>query len=109
MKRLLALCLCLVLCLAGCSAGEEPYVPTGDGLSYDEDYTGPQTTTEATEDNTDFSLAYYKELPISPYLSEDFTNRALFPLVYQGLFSVDAKYTVVPILCAERCPRKKPM
>ena len=99
MKRLFALILCLMLCLSGCAAGENAYVPTGDGLSYDEEYTGPQTTTQPQADNTEFSLAYYRELPISPYLSEDFTNRALLSLLYQSLFSVDRDYVVEPQLC----------
>ena len=40
MKRLLAALLALMLLLSACGAQGE-YVPTGDGLSYDEDYTGP--------------------------------------------------------------------
>ena len=47
MKRLLLLSLCAaLLCglFAGCGSQEDAYVPTGDGLSYDENYTGPMNT-----------------------------------------------------------------
>ena len=36
---------------------------------------------------------------MNPYTCTDFTNRAIFPLLYQSLFSVDRNYNVIPILC----------
>ena len=45
MKRLLAAILCICIFLSGCSiSSEDPYIPTGDGLTYDDDYTGPHIT-----------------------------------------------------------------
>ena len=42
MKRLFAVILCLCLVLCGCgTADDNPYTPTGNGLTYDENYTGP--------------------------------------------------------------------
>ena len=99
MKRLPVLLLCLCLLLTGCAAGEEGYVPTGDGLSYDEDYTGPQIAPETPEENQELTLAYYPNETFNPYKCTDFTNRALFSLLYQSLFTVDRDYVVEPQLC----------
>ena len=99
MKQVLALMLCLMLLLCGCAGDRGAYVPTGDGLSYDEEYTGPQNTTEPKEEIQTLSLAYYRGETLNPYLCTDFTNRALFSLLYQGLFTVDRDYVVEPQLC----------
>ena len=38
MKRILIVLACLLVCvLFGCSSDKTPYVPTGDGLSWEED------------------------------------------------------------------------
>ena len=95
MKRLLAMLLC-VITLAGCGSQGGAYIPTGDGLH--QDVTTVPTEPEA-EKEQELILVYYPNKSLNPYLSTDFTNRALFPLVYQGLFSVDDQYNVVPILC----------
>lgn len=95
MKRLLAILLCAVL-LAGCTGPGGNYVPTGDGLHRDE----PTVPTAPPPDQEqELVMVYYPDKTLNPYTSTDFTNRALFPLVYQGLFSVDAQYQVYPILC----------
>ena len=98
MKRIFALMLCLCIVLCGCGKGN-PYTPTGDGLSYDEDYTGPQNTHPSEEQPKTLSLPYYQEKTLNPYLCTDFTNRALLSLLYQGLFSVSSDYTAEPLLC----------
>lgn len=101
MKRILCLMLCLLL-LSGCAYGSGgAYVPTGNGLTWDGDYTGP-TQTSPTEGNDDqvLKLAYYPDRSLNPYLCTDFTNRALFPLLYQSLFIVDRDYQVEPQLCS---------
>ena len=99
MKRILVLSLCLMLLLSGCAEESGAYVPTGNGLSYDEEYTGPQNTTEPEEEKQVLSLAYYREVTLNPYQCTDFTNRALFSLLYQSLFTVDRDYVVEPQLC----------
>lgn len=99
MKRVLALILCLMLLLGGCADKNDAYVPTGDGLSYDEAYTGPQNTVAPEEEPQILSVAYYREETLNPYLCTDFTNRALFSLLYQSLFTVDRDYVVEPQLC----------
>ncbi len=99
MKRLLALLLCLCLLFCGCAANKGSIVPTGDGLSYDEGYTGPQNTHKPDTTPQQLSLPYYQDRSLNPYLCGDFTNRALFSLLYQSLFSVDRNYNVEPLLC----------
>ena len=99
MKRFFLLLLSVCL-LAGCGGNSaKPYTPTGDGLSWDEDYTGPVETHHREEEPQELSLAYYKDRPMNPYLCSDFTNRALFSLLYQSLFAVDRDYAIQPQLC----------
>ena len=99
MRRVLAVLLGLCLLLAGCSRDPgQPHIPTGDGLTWEEDYTGPGAT-EAQTKPQELSLAYYKDRSMNPYLCTDFTNRALFTLLYQSLFTVDRDYKVEPQLC----------
>ena len=100
MKRLTAVLLCLCMLLCGCAGGSGAYVPTGDGLSYDDDYTGPQYTHAPETSTQAFSLPYYAARSFNPYLCTDYTNRALFSLLYQSLFSVDRNYVAEPQLCS---------
>ncbi len=97
MKRVicLALGLCLILgVFAGCdSAYDEPYVPTGNGLTHEN--APPPTEGETKQALT---LTYYPDKTLNPIKSTDFTNRALFPLLYQSLFVVDREYKVQPQL-----------
>ncbi len=95
MKRLLAIILC-VLTLAGCAGPGGAYTPTGDGLHQD---TPTVPTLPPPDKEQQLTMVYYPNKTLNPYRSTDFTNRALFPLVYQGLFAVDNGYDVVPILC----------
>ena len=102
MKRIFALCLCFVLTLgvfSGCKNTDGAYVPTGDGLSYDEDYTGPVYTRPQEDGQEKLTLTYYPKVTMNPISCTDFTNRALFSLIYQSLFAVDRDYNVEPILC----------
>ena len=99
MKRFLALILCLCLLLAGCGKGSGQYTPTGDGLTYEDDYTGPTNKPQEEENTQTISLPYYEDRSLNPYLCEDYTNRALLSLLYQGLFITDRDYVTRPILC----------
>ena len=99
MKRFLALMLCLCLLLTGCAGKNGDYIPTGDGLSYEEDYTGPQNKPQTEETAQSLSLPYYTDRSLNPYLCEDYTNRALFSLLYQSLFVTDRDYVTQPLLC----------
>lgn len=100
MKRFLAMLLCtgMLLCLfSGCAQENAPHTPTGDGLTWDDDASHP--TEEVDADLQELTLVYYPERSLNPLISTDFTNRALFSLLYQGLFAVDRNYNVTPILC----------
>ena len=101
MKRILSLILCLAfLFLCGCAGSDKPYVPTGDALM-DADDEGPVPTAPQENDLDSLVLAYYPDQSLNPYLCTDFTNRALFSLVYQGLFSIDRSYQPEPVLCKQ--------
>lgn len=102
MKRILSILLCAVLVaglFSGCQQEKEPYTPTGAGLTWDEDYTGPANKPTQEESDQALKLTYYPERSMNPYICTDFTNRALFGLLYQSLFSVDRNYKVEPQLC----------
>ena len=100
MKRIWSILLCcaMLIAFAGCQGGEDVYTPTGDGLTYDDDYTGP-TGPEREEETQELKLAYYPELTMNPYTSTDYTNRALFSLLYQSLFVTGRDYISQPQLC----------
>lgn len=104
MKKVIALALSALLVagsLAGCVIEDKtPHVPTGNGLD-SQDATIP-VVTKAPEEETEQTpivMAYYAELGMNPYLCTDYTNRALFPLMYQSLFVTDQNYNVAPLLC----------
>ncbi|MBQ4641483.1 MAG: hypothetical protein IJB47_02580 [Oscillospiraceae bacterium] len=99
MKRILAFLLILCLLLAGCSDSGQAHIPTGDGLTWEDDYTGPVSTSPTEKPPQQLTLAYYKDRSMNPYLCTDFTNRSLFSLLYQSLFTVDRDYRVEPQLC----------
>lgn len=102
MKRLIAYVLCTVLALgifSGCGNRNDAYTPTGDGLSYDEDYTGPVVSRPQNDEQQALTLTYYPSITMNPLQCTDFTNRALFSLLYQSLFIVDRDYNVEPMLC----------
>ncbi len=98
MKRLVCIFLSAVLVLgllSGCQE-EGAYVPTGDGL-WQDSTPAPTQPQEGAEQQ--FGLAWYEDRGLNPYTTADYTNRVIFPLLYQGLFSVSSDYEAVPILC----------
>ncbi len=95
MKRILCLLLCVIL-LTGCASGKKAYQPTGDALSGDDK---PVENPNQEQKEQSLVLAYYADRTMNPYTATDFTNRALFPLIYQGLFTTGRDYRAEPILC----------
>ena len=99
MKKRIALLLCLCILLSaftGCGNDEKAYVPTGDALVME----GEEPPTEDKNATPqELTMAYYADRSMNPIASTDYTNRALFSLIYQGLFSVDNDYNAVPVLC----------
>ena len=99
MKNRIALLLCLLMALSmlsGCGNDDKAYVPTGDALLM-EDEAPP--TEDPFSGEQELTMAYYADRSMNPIASTDYTNRALFSLIYQGLFSADSNYNAVPILC----------
>lgn len=101
MKRIIALSLAaaLLLTLVGCGGGEQAHVPTGDGLTWDDGETGPTGATTPQEQVQELKMVYYPGESFNPYKCYDYTNRALFGLLYQGLFTIDRDYETEPVLC----------
>lgn len=95
MKKILA-CLLACLLLGGCAWGNAAYVPTGDAL-FQDTTTAPAQEDLSTEQR--LTLSYDPSGTLNPYTDTDSSNRLLFSLMYQGLFSVDMHYEVTPILC----------
>ena len=97
MKRILAalLAACLLLSLCGCVAEDREYVPSGGALAAE----GEDETVDA-QTVQELTLTWYPDRSMNPYACNDFTNRALFSLIYQGLFAVGRDYQAVPILCS---------
>ena len=103
MKRIAALALALSLAagsLTGCSSRQtvDSYTPTGSGLTSETGSTRP-TGTAATDSEQSLTMVYYPDRSLNPYTRTDYTNRALFSLIDQGLVSVDRDYQVQPVLC----------
>ena len=101
-KRMISLLLSVFMMaalLCGCDVEDTPYTPTGDGLTWDEDYTGPVYTKPVENKDQTLKLTYYPDRSMNPFISTDFTNRALFSLLYQSLFAVDRSYHIEPQLC----------
>lgn len=101
MKKILPLILCLSLVLslfAGCAAEDTPYIPTGDALA-PEDADLSATVPDEDAEPQQLTLAYFEDLSMNPLVATDFTNRTLFSLIYQGLFSINENYEAVPMLC----------
>ncbi len=98
MNRIIAIALCAVMLLGltGCATEDKPYVPTGDALDTDNGGSASSSTKEQ-----ELVMVYDPDKSLNPYESTDYTNRALFSLLYQGLFSVDRDYNVFPILCQD--------
>lgn len=102
-KRLLSILLCaglLIGLFSGCSEDKTAYIPTGDGLDTSETQAPTQNQGDDSEDTSaQVSLAYDPGDSMNPFLATGNTNRALFSLIYQGLFTVNRSYEASPMLC----------
>ena len=102
MKRIIALLLIAAMAcgmFSGCgSDGEKPYVPTGDAILLEGQ--DPEDLIQEDEEIQELTLAYYPDRSMNPLIGNNYVNRSLFSLIYQGLFSVDSKNHVYPILCS---------
>ncbi len=82
--------------LAGCGKDQEPYVATGNGLGAVEELPTVETPQEQS-----LTMIYYRQQTLNPLKTAEYTNRALFSLLYQGLFAVNREYHVEPMLCKQ--------
>jgi len=102
MKKCVSLLLLFAIVLpifSGCrkSIDNSAYVPTGDALLMEGQ--DPDDLIPEEEDTQELTLAYYPDRRLNPLFGSDYTNRVLMSLMYQGLFAVDNKKNVTPILC----------
>lgn len=95
MKRIFALILCAALLLCGCGTVShgDPTTPTYFG-----DTSGVKPNGSGDTAQT-MSLIYDPTEQLNPFKSENTANRALFSLIYQGLFSINRAYEAEPVLC----------
>lgn len=97
MNKILSLLICIlisVLVLSACADSKAPYTPTGNALG--EEAIPPSATDPVDQSLT---LTYYRDETLNPLKCDDFTNKTILPLLYQGMFTVDREYRVEPILC----------
>lgn len=102
MKRKLTALLALSMALSlfsGCGrqVDNSGYVPTGDAILMEGQE--PEDI-EKKEETQELTLAYYPDRSLNPVFGSDYTNRVLMSLMYQGLFAVDSKKNVTPILAS---------
>ncbi len=102
MKQIWSLLLCVALTVSlfsGCNLleDENAYVPTGDGYAQEDEGNKPPQNQE--EEPLSLTLIFYPDKSLNPLKTADYTNRAIMPLLYQSLFSVDRNYNPEPILC----------
>ncbi len=105
MKRITAILLtAALLCtlLSGCVESDsfsiDEYVPTGDALLMEGEE--PEDLSMQDEELQQLTLTYFPDRSMNPLIGVNITNRVLFSLIYQGLFSVDRNNQPVPILCS---------
>lgn len=99
MKRILSLCLCLVLLLSGCGGTTQP-TPASTTESVLQEYEEIVIPTEAPEkEYPTFGLSYLPSFGLNPYLCTATANRAIFSLMYEGLFTINEQFRAEPLLC----------
>ena len=94
MKKLLAtlLAAALALSLTACQEAEPPAASTDSSAdSSQEEVQAPVAVP--------FTLAIYPEFSLHPVLAANRANLTLAPLLYEGLFEVDASFQAQPVLC----------
>jgi len=93
MKRILPLFLALLLTLTACGGGEAPDIsPAASSENVSQEEVQPPKAVP-------FTLAVYPEFSLHPALAGSRANLTLAPLLYEGLFAVDASFQAQPLLC----------
>ena len=96
MKKILSLLLALSLVFSGCGTTTvlEPQGTTEEG-----DIISDAIDTTTRSEVTTFGLAYEPDYGLNPYTCTDLTNRTIFSLLYESLFTVTSGFSVEPVLC----------
>ncbi len=99
-KKLLALALALVLLLVGCAPSQdlgEQSQQTELPLSSSDAV--PESSLSPEDEEFTFGLCYLSAYGLNPYTCAATTNRALFSLLYESLFTVTDSFRAEPVLC----------
>ena len=78
--------------------GDDEFVPKGGEMLMEGEE--PEDLSLQDEELQSLSLTYFPNRSMNPLIGNNITNRVLFSLIYQGLFSVDRNNNPVPILCS---------
>ena len=102
-KHICFLLITALLCssLSGCvstAVGDDEFVPKGGEMLMEGEE--PEDLSLQDEELQSLSLTYFPNRSMNPLIGNNITNRVLFSLIYQGLFSVDRNNNPVPILCS---------
>ena len=102
-KHICFLLVTALLCsaLSGCvstAVGDDDFVPKGGEMLMEGEE--PEDLSLQDEELQSLSLTYFPNRSMNPLIGNNITNRVLFSLIYQGLFSVDRNNNPVPILCS---------
>lgn len=98
MKKLLAslLSAALLLSLTACGGQAAPNSSSAASSSMEDNHQPVDTPPVSTP----FTLAVYPEFSLHPTLAGNRANLTLTPLLYEGLFTVDASFQAQPLLCS---------
>lgn len=97
-KKLWALSLALLLLLSFCGCGQHTKTQPQSGTQEGDIISDAVDTTQKSE-VTSFGLAYESDYGLNPYSCTDLTNRTIFSLLYESLFTVTSSFDVEPVLC----------
>ena len=104
-RKAVALAVCAALCVTICGCGGTPTKTAESAVP-----TGTKTVTSTTVTKTDTTtaplpatptLCYAKDDSLSPYEATTRVNRALTPLLFEGLTAIDNTFMAVPRLAKE--------
>ncbi len=103
--RVLAFSACVVLCMASCGCNVVPptaeKTPTVSATAALPTAAQPQAENPAVSSLAVPTLCYDKSDSLSPYAAKTRVNRALTPLLFEGLTAVDDTFTAVLCLAKE--------
>ena len=99
MKRMLSWILVLTLLLSGCAGATRP-TPASTTESELQEYEEIVVPTQEPEkEYPTFGLSYLPAYGLNPYLCTATANRAIFSLMYEGLFTINEQFRAEPVLC----------